>query len=97
MRSHPRHNLPRVVSSAHRYDVDTIKKETIMEIDKLIQKYHRVKEAESVINGLMVAQAICARRMLECNSISEVEIVNRIMEDIVKMMDQAYQVSSQDK
>lgn len=67
-----------------------------MEIDKLIQKYHKVKEAESVINGLMVAQAVCARRMLEANSAGELQIVNNIMQDIVNLMEQAYYVSSKE-
>lgn len=58
-------------------------------MEKLLEKYHRVHDTECFINGLVAAQALCARRMIEATKGGEVELLGKVMGDIVDLMEKA--------
>jgi hypothetical protein len=60
-------------------------------MDKILAKYHKAQETQCFTNGLLAAQLIASRRMLEANTNGEVELLSKVMEDIVLLMEKACQ------
>ena len=58
-------------------------------MEKILEKYHKAHETQCFTNGLLAAQLLASRRMLEANTNGEVALLSKVMEDIVLLMEKA--------
>jgi len=58
-------------------------------MEKILEKYYKAHDTECFTRGLLAAQVICTRRMLESNTNGEVALLSKVMEDIVLLMEKA--------
>ncbi len=56
-------------------------------MDKLLEKYFFSEKKTETINGLLIAQALCTRRLIEGIPNSS-EAILAVMDDIVKVIEQ---------
>lgn len=56
-------------------------------MEKILEKYYKVYDTECFTRGLLAAQVICTRKMLECNTNGEVELLSKVMQDIITLME----------
>jgi len=61
-------------------------------MDKLLEKYHLVNSRSGIVSGLLAAQALCSRRLIECETNSERDVLLKVMGDIVSLMEKAEEI-----
>lgn len=61
-------------------------------MEKLLEKYHLANSRSGIVSGLLAAQALCGRRLIQCDSNIERDAILKVMEDIINLMEQAQDV-----
>jgi hypothetical protein len=66
-------------------------------MDNALDTFSNTKAKQDLINGLLLAQMICRRRIIEAFDKNQQEIVLLIMSDIVETIDKIVEESNKDE